>query len=85
MAGCLVMGMGMLLPGFLLGLFFGKWGLYISIGLFALYTLLGLLIFPTQPRSAQDEMNRFRLSKAWTYSIFWVIGSIAGMYIHNGM
>ncbi len=79
------MGVGMLLPGLLLGLLFGRWGLYISAGLLAVYTLLGLLIFPTQPRSAQDEMDRFRLSKVWTHSIFWVIGSFVGIYIRNGM
>ena len=67
-----------MLPGFVLGLIFGRWGVYVSIGLFVLYTLLGLIVFSA---NTVDERTQFNLSKAWTYSIFWIVGALIAQLI----
>lgn len=76
--GCFGYLISFLLPGFVLGLLFNKWGVYISIGLFVLYTLMGLIVFST---NTTDERTQFNLSKAWTYSIFWVLGALLAQLI----
>ena len=75
----------MSLPGLLLGLIFGKWGLYISIFFFVLYTIFGLFIFRRPPQSYADESLHFRLSKAWTYSLFCVLGAALGMLLRDSL
>jgi hypothetical protein len=76
--GCIVELIAFLLPGFLLGLIFDTWGVYISIGAFGFFTLLGLILFPNK---MVDQQTKFIVSKNWTYSFFWIVGSLLAQLV----
>lgn len=62
-----------------MGWILGIWGVYISVGLFVLYTVCGFILF--QPKSNVDQQTQYNASKMWTYSVFWVIGSLLGQLV----
>lgn len=83
MYGCLIIFFASL-PGFLLGLIIGKWGVYLAVALVVLYTLCGIVIFSKQPRSQADLHMHHQTSKIWTYSVLCLLGSLLGAYLRNG-
>jgi hypothetical protein len=68
---------GFMLPGFALGYFFNWIGVYISIGIFALYTLAtaGLAL------SGASERSQFNASKMWSFSVLLLCGAFLAQLI----